>query len=951
MRSVLIRHAARWRWILAAVAILAGTFSGVLDRVDLDIIDLRSGLVSREASGEVVVVGIDAQSIEALRQWPWPRRYHATVIDRLLAADARRIAIDVDFSSASNEVDDAALRRALARAGPARVSLPFFRQMQPDADGSLRVVETGPHPQFAPLVALSNVNVLPDVDGLVRHYPPGEALEGAQHPALAVWAIGGDGVATVERLPPGPIAVDFSIDVETVPYVGFVDVLEGRFDPAWFQGRVVLIGAIDLSLGDFVATPRYRALPGVMFHALAAETLLLDRPLRVLDARPFGVVLALLALVLGRRLELLRWRRAALLTTGAAVLAVALASAGQILAAWTFELDAVLVGWVAVNAALAQRHVALLRLRRRVAARRAERRHRLVEGIVANSFDGILTCSAAGRVLSANPAAAAIFDAAPAQLVGRELGALLPTIAGRLIESCSLSRDFRGTVALARPGSGQQTLEVVLSTFLDARIGSVVGILVLRDVSELRATAAALDHVRHHDQLTGLPNRVLFERGLEASIAAARIAGVKVDCVVVALEGLAEIDSATLADEMVVQLGDRLGRLAGDGAALARTGPFEFAIEVPQRAGDDGAFLSRLVEAAGEPCRVGGQSLGVELRLGVASYPAHAADARNLVRCATVAARHAEAGPVHVAPYDPSLDRRLQRRRSVLSALRSAIGEQAFTVVYQPKVHAGSLALAGLESLVRWNDPAFGPVSPAEFVPIAEEAGLIDELTRLVAAQVMRDQAVLAAGGLAVPVAINLSGRSLGAADGGRSLVDHVIGLGARPATIAFEVTETAVMQDPTVAVALLGQLRDAGFEVMLDDFGTGYSSFGLLRDLPLSGLKLDRALVRAVPGDRSGDDVVASIVELARRLDLKTVAEGVESAADLRRLRGLGCDTLQGYLTGRPMLPAALVEWHGRGGARSAVASAAAPDRTAPAAGPVRPAAGQGQRQLAAVD
>ncbi len=951
MRSVLRKHRARWRWILAAGAILAGTFSGVLDRVDLDIIDLRSTLVSREASGEVVVVGIDAQSIEALRQWPWPRRYHAGLIDRLLEADARRIAIDIDFSSSSNEVDDGALRLALARAGPARVSLPFFRQSQPDADGSLQVVETGPHPQFASLAALSNVNVTPDVDGLVRHYPLGESLGGVQHPALAVWATGDDSTSTQEELHPGRIAVDFSIDVETIPYVGFVDVLEGRFDPAWFRGRIVLIGAIDVSLGDFVATPRYRALPGVMFHALAAETLLLDRPLLVLDARPLGVALALLALVLGRRLERMRWRRAALLTTGAALLAVAAATAGQILAGWTFELDAVLISSVAVNAALSQRHLALLHLRRQVAARRAERRHRLVEGIVANSFDGILTCSAAGRVLSANPAAAAIFGAAPAEIVGRELGALLPTIAGRLIASCRNSRDYRGMVTLARPGPGQQTLEVVLSTFLDARIGSVVGILVLRDVSELRATAAALDHLRHHDQPTGLPNRALFERRLDASITAARLANARVDCVVVTMDGLAEIDSVTLADEVVLCLGDRLRQLAGDSAAVARTGPFEFAIEVPDRACGDVAFLARLVEACSEPCRVGGQSLGVELRLGAARYPDHAADARNLVRCAAVAARHAEAGHVHVARYDPSLDRRLQRRRSLLTALRAAIGERAFSVVYQPKVHAGSLALGGLESLVRWSDRAFGPVSPVEFIPIAEEAGLIDDLTRIVVAQVMQDQAALAAGGLVVPVAINLSGRSLGAADGGRSLVEHAVSLGARPATIAFEVTETAVMQDPTFAVALLRQLRDSGFEVMLDDFGTGYSSFSLLRELPLSGLKLDRSLVRAVPGDRSGDDVVASIVELARRLDLRTVAEGVESVVDLRRLRSLGCDTVQGYLTGRPMSPAALAEWHDKGGARFAVASAAAPDRTAPAAGPASPAAGQESRELAVVD
>lgn len=942
----------RWRWILAAGAILGGTFSGVLDRADLDVIDLRSNLVDHDASGRVVVVGIDAQSIAALRQWPWPRRHHAALIDRLFDAGARRIAIDIDFSSVSNEADDAALGLALDRVGPARIALPFFRQQQPAADGSLLVVETGPHPLFASRAALANVNVVPDADGLVRHYPRSELLAGIRRSSLAVWATGGDRATALENVRPDSIAVDFSIDVETIPYVSFVDVLEDRIDPAWFQDRIVLVGAIDAALGDFVATPRYRALPGVILHALAAETLLLDRSLRVLDSRFVCAIVALLVLVLGRRLERLSWRRAALSATGAAVALGGLATSGQILAAVTFELDAVLIGCIVVNVALTQRHVALLRLRRRVAARKAERRRRLVEGIVANSFDGILTCSTAGRVLSVNRAAVEIFGAVPAHLVGRSLVELLPEVATELLAHCRDSRDYRGTVTLERSAQGRQTLEVVLSTFLDARIGGVVGILVLRDVSETRATTAALDHLRHHDQPTGLPNKALFERNLAARIAEACAGNGRVGCIVVAIDGMAEIEGATLADEVIAMLADRLARVGGDTAALARISPFEFAVEVPRWTAldPDPAFLPLLVETLGEPLRVGGQTLGLDLRFGVASYPDHAADARNLIRCAAVAARHGQPGRALVAVYEPSLDRRLQRRFSLLSSLREAIGNRAFSVVYQPKVEVDSLALCGLEALLRWTDRNFGPVSPAEFIPIAEEAGLIDDLTRIVVAQVMRDRTVLAAGGCAVPVAINLSGRSLGAADGGRSLVDYAISVGAVPEKIAFEITETAVMQDPTVAVALLGQLRDLGFEVMLDDFGTGYSSFSHLRELPLSGLKLDRALIRAVPGDRSGDDVVASIVELARRLGLKTVAEGVESMADLRRLRSLGCDTVQGYLTGRPMSPAALAEWHGKGGARSAVASAAAQDRRAPAAGPARSAAGQGSRELATV-
>ena len=359
----------RWRWSIAGGLILIGALSSVLDGVDRAVVDLRSTFASIPASGAVIVVGIDAKSIAELQHWPWPRRHHAAVIDRLVRAGAERIAIDIDFSSASNPTDDAALSAALARAGPLRVALPFFLQSQPDKEGTARIVTTAAHPHFASHAALANVNVIPDSDGIVRRYQLSEDLGAARRPGLASWLQAGDSNALAREAIDDEIAVDFSIDVGTIPYVSFVDVLDGIADPTWFEERLVLIGAVDLALGDFGATLRYRALPGVMFHALAAETLLLDRSLRMHGSWPLALLVAALVAAHGYRLDRLAWPKAALLTTSLIVLVAIAAAAGQALFAVTFDLDVFLIAWLVVSATIARRQVGLLALRRRALAR------------------------------------------------------------------------------------------------------------------------------------------------------------------------------------------------------------------------------------------------------------------------------------------------------------------------------------------------------------------------------------------------------------------------------------------------------------------------------------------------------------------------------------------------------------------------------------------------------
>jgi PAS domain S-box-containing protein len=937
----------RVRWALLALAVGLLSWAELLAPLDRLLIDARAGLASREATGRVVVVGIDAESLDALGRWPWPRRRHADLVARLLAAGAGRIALDVDFSGAADPGEDGALAAALAEGGPSRVALAAYRQHQPMPAGPARVVETVPTAGLVAAAALATVNVVPDSDGLVRLYPPGDRLAGLWRPSLAAWAVG-----AAEGEPGHDLRIDYTIDVGAIPYLSYQDVLAGRLDPAWLAGRAVLVGAIDPALGDTVATPRWRALPGVMVHALAAETLLQERGLQILGGRPVGAALALLLFLLGSRLE--RGPPALAVAGGAGLALAAAVAAAALQLVWsrTFALGPVVLAWLAAASLVTVLDRARLRAARQAAALEAERRRRLVEGIVRTSFDGILTVAADGRILTANPAAAQILGLSADRIVGRTLAALDPAL-GAALPDPSGRTGCRSELRLDRTGGRGQTLETVATRLVDAVAGEI-DVVVLRDVSEARATAAALDRLLHHDGPSGLPNRTLLERTLATMLGDDAATGGRLAVVAVALHGLPELEEIQgpePAAEALRAVARALTRALGPGTPIARVGPGELAFPTtlgPTTLGattlgattlgatTPGATTAGATtpgattigaapsdEAGLEPERslapIAAAALrgieearlaDVEPRIGVALVPEHGREPAGLLRCALLATRHPPGRPGTVAVYRPSADRRAARRSELLAGLRRALRQARLELVHQPKVDTWTGLPVGTEALVRWRDPELGTVSPSEFVPLAEEADLIEPLTRQVLKLAIAEQAALRGQGLELRVAVNLSARSLDCQGAGPALLRLVDELGGGPAGLGFEVTETALLQSGRDAVAELGILREAGYAVALDDFGVGYSSFARLRDLPVSAVKIDRALVRVLPGDRSGALVLASVLELAEKLGLETVGEGVEDAADLERLRTLGCTLAQGYHIARPMPAAELGPW-----------------------------------------
>lgn len=293
----------------------------------------------------------------------------------------------------------------------------------------------------------------------------------------------------------------------------------------------------------------------------------------------------------------------------------------------------------------------------------------------------------------------------------------------------------------------------------------------------------------------------------------------------------------------------------------------------------------------------------------VRAYPAGAAEARGLLHCALLAARRG-AGPGGWARSAAAQDRSRQRRGWVLSALRAALAADRLQLVYQPEIDTWTGVPVAVEALLRRHDPELCPVSPGEFVPLAEEAGLVEPVTRFVVRRAVADRARLAERGLALPVAVNLSARSLEGPQAAGTLTRLLTEAGGTPDRLQLEITETALARSGAEALACLLAQREAGYAVALDDFGVGHSSFARLRDLPVSTLEVDRGLVRVRPSDRGGDLVLQTVVELAERLGLATVGEGVEEPGDLERLEAAGRTLARGYHVAPPMPVEELAEW-----------------------------------------
>jgi diguanylate cyclase (GGDEF)-like protein len=411
------------------------------------------------------------------------------------------------------------------------------------------------------------------------------------------------------------------------------------------------------------------------------------------------------------------------------------------------------------------------------------------------------------------------------------------------------------------------------------------------------------------DELTGLPNR----RGLVADLPR-RVGGDRVGALLfMDLDRFKDVNDALghdVGDALLVQVSERFARQVDPGALFARLGGDEFALFLDGASREEALTAARRLEAAlDQPIQIGTASLKVSVSIGIALTPDNGTDVTLLMRKADIAMFRAKSDRSGHHVYSSMDDDGGARKLRTLQELRVALAEAQFEVHYQPKVRLTDDAVSSVEALIRWNHPLLGQLPPASFLPLAEEAGLMPEISALVLEEAVAQVDRWRTEGLVISVAVNLSGSCIqeGLPRQIRLLLEE---RDIAPECLVLEITEDMLMRNPTDAARILARLRAKGIQISIDDFGTGYSSLAYLRDLPADELKLDRSFITAMRTDRRAHGLVGSIIDLAHSLDLRVVAEGVDNEATRAELRALGCDLAQGFHFARPLPAVDVAPW-----------------------------------------
>jgi diguanylate cyclase (GGDEF)-like protein len=449
-----------------------------------------------------------------------------------------------------------------------------------------------------------------------------------------------------------------------------------------------------------------------------------------------------------------------------------------------------------------------------------------------------------------------------------------------------------------------------------------------RQVRVTTQLAREREHEANHDSLTGLANRRYFLRRLDEEVALAEASGGRVAVLLIDLDHFKEINDTLghkAGDSLLEQLGPRMLGAVRDRDVLVRLGGDEFALLIPAGDGDTRAqaetLAERVREAISAPFTIDGLRLHVQGSVGIALFPDDAPDADSLLRHADVAMYQAKGSSLGHTVYAADSDLNSRERLALADELRVAIARGELVLHYQPKVEFSSGEVSSVEALVRWQHPERGLLAPDQFIALAEHAGLMRQLTRHVLDTALAQRAAWSEQGIDLDMAVNVSAADL--ID--TQLPDEIARMlerhGVEPRALQLEITENTLMTDPQRAGVVIDSLARLGVTLSLDDFGTGYSSLAQLKRLHVDEIKIDRSFVTDMTDGGDNAAIVRSTIDLARNLELRVVAEGVETAAALRELELYGCDLAQGYYISRPVPAAELVEWlTAQGDARAAV-------------------------------
>lgn len=868
--------------------LLAVFISGAYVPIQNWLLQFRYDSIQRPASENVVLIAIDAKSIEYFGTWPWSRQIYASAIDKLTQLGANDVFIDVDFSSPSRIEADEALAVALKRAGGSYI-LPIFRQMlAKDHDRSLHTNK--PRPEFSQSSWSALVNVPVDADGVVRRFFYGGEIDGEIVPSAGALLAGTTNICT------GTFLIDYGIRSSTIPTISFADLIRMPVENLSFlRDKKVVIGGTALELGDRVNTPRGQILPGPYLQVLATESLLQNRALQFTSLNSSCALAFLLVVLMA-----LIWKQSAARRLAVLVCAILVAEAVAEFVQIKFPviLDTSFFNVVALSylVAVALDEIDFRRLLSRIAERRFER-------VTLSLGEGLACLDGSGKINFWNPAAEKIFGRPAEGVTGKYLSA----VSSRLSETVDeISRtephlDAGKTLEIncVRQNGEKFPLEVCVSAW-EGEGGRHLG-LIMRDISQRKRETEQIRYLAEYDSLTEIANRNKLKEYVTRQVQISQ----SVALILIGIDRFKELNEVhghLFGDDVLRVVARQLSKLVSNDGLVARGGGDEFAIVL--HGGDVRNYARGIADAVKLClCELEGIPFRLTACVGVAAFPFDCDSAEMLMGNSDLALSRAKIlGREQCVFFDQSLRVELEKRTLLESELVRAVDKREFELFYQPQVDLTDGRLVGAEALIRWRHPEKGIIPPGLFISTLNAS----PLAGLVANWVMETACTQAhcweQSGYRIQIGVNLSPSQLESRDLCANVRTVLQKTGLSPELLELELTEDILLSDTKRAFDTFSSVRALGVKVAFDDFGTGYASLSYLKKFQFDRLKIDQTFVRELKSGSDDAAIVSSTVSLSKALGLGVIAEGIEKQETVQLLLGMGCRQGQGYFFGKPM-------------------------------------------------
>jgi diguanylate cyclase (GGDEF)-like protein len=825
--------------LVVFTAALVAWLAGLLQPIDSWLNEQRFKIASRSPTGQVVVVAVDQKSLEAFGSWPLPRTVYGRLFDGLNALGAAEIALDINSD------------------------------LGPVAEGA----------------AAANTS--------------------------DSW------LAAIRSASSGKGQVDFGIRIDEIEQIPVVDVLTGKVARDRIAGKSVIVGGTADEVRDLVEVPRFGLIHQAVLDAATSDAVLQGRLMQPSGVLPIALLFVALGLAFAFASEWIAWTTMLAGLAGAGLAVEVATLAIQSFTPFMLQTAGIDVALVILAVAVSLREAVTRGLSFFGLGRDAEDAHSILHQVITDSFAGMVIVDERGRVEAASRSASDMLaGAGKADLVGRWLSELAPPELSEACRSAIANLEggqwHREDPAEVKVRVNEWQTRIIEYVATPSRLGSIsrdnrqprerfVCCLTLRDVTEQREAQTRLAYIANFDPVTGLANRRQFNEHLARVLGG--FGGERCAVICLDLDRFKNVNDTLghrSGDLLLKQVAERSRAGTNQNDLVARLGGDEYAIVLTDHGSeaDIGLFTEALIERLAQPYEIQGHRVIIGASAGVA-FAWLGKSALELMKNADTALYRAKAdGGNCYRTFEPQMNAALRARQALELDCWDALEHGQFSLVYQPQVDLNDGHMTGVEALLRWNHPKRGWVSPVDFIPVAEDTGMIE----LLGAWVLKEACTTVANWPGdLKIAVNVSPVQFQRGDLVAAVSEALRSSNLPPDRLDLEITESLFVTPKGAVTTAIDTLRRMGVKFSLDDFGTGYSSLSYLRKFPVNKIKIDKSFVQGIPQDREALAVIRAVATLAQNLGIRMNAEGIEEEPQVHLLRMLGCTEGQGYFFGKP--------------------------------------------------